>query len=467
MATIQAGGIGSGIEINKLVEQLVEAERAGPTSILDTRQERAEITITALASLKTSLSNFTSALDKLNNLEEFQARTATSSQPSLFTATANSDATNGVYNVKVKNLAVAHKLASKSFDQTVSEIGRGTLTIQVGNESMNLTISGANDTVAEIRDAINNASSNPGVTASLINVDDGEGGFDTRLVLVSDRTGTSNGITISVTGDEDGNDTDDSGLSQLINANMADLEVAEDALIEIEGFEFTSSSNSVNGAIQGVSLELKSIDENVVATVTVSHDTTKAKEHVQTFVDSYNNLFATMKLLGNASEEEGRLGNLIGDPTLRTIQSRVRQAISTTVDSASSQFNTLASIGITTEKDGQLVLNTVSLDKVLTSNFDDVGELFASEEGYANNLSDLISAYIDSNGVLETRKTSLSQKLDAIALEREDLDRRLDKIEQRLLEQFTAMDILVSNLNSTSNFLSQQFNLLNNQSKGK
>ncbi len=460
MATIQAGGIGSGIEVNSLIDQLVAAERLGPTTILDDKQKKLETSITAFGSLKSALSTFNTKLTDLKDIDKASAKSVTSSDEGILTGSGNSSSSPGTYAIVVSTIAQAHKLSTNTnFNDSVEEVGRGTLNIDVGSESFQVVINSANDQLIQIRDAINNASSNKGVTASLLTVDGG-----TKLVLTSDKTGTDSQISISVTGDEDGNDTDNAGLSRLITSNFTTITAATNASLTIDTLTVTSQSNTIEGAIQGVTLDLKSADAGKTVNVTIENDTKAVKDSISGFVKSYNDLVATMNALGDSDSESDSIGLLVGDPTLRTIFYEMRRIISKPVEGLSSSVNALAGIGITTERNGALKINTdtnkIKLDDILVTNFDAVGNIFAADEGYANKLSTLIDSYVETSGIINARTGGMEQQLKDIKAEREELDRRIEKLEQRLLAQFTAMDQLVSGLKSTGEFLSQQFNLL-------
>lgn len=460
MATIQAGGIGSGIEVNSLIEQLVAAERLGPTTILDNRQEKLQTSITAFGSLKSALSSFDSKLTDLKDINKANAKNVSSSHESILTGTADNNANPGSYSVVVSAIAQAHKLSTQaSFNDSVEEVGRGTLDISVGAESFQVVIDTSNDQLTQIRDAINNSANNKGVTASLLTVDGG-----TKLVLTSEKTGTDSQISVSVTGDSDGNDTDDQGLSRLITAELDTITPATNASITIDTLLVTSQTNTIDGAIQGVALDLKTADVGQTVTVSITNDTSAVKERITDFVDSYNELVATMNALGDSDTESESVGLLVGDPTLRTILFEIRKIMSQPVEGISGDVNALAAIGVTTERDGSLKINTdtnkVKLDDILASDFDAVGNIFAADKGYANTLSDLIESYTQSSGIIDTRTGGMEKQLEDISTEREELDRRIEKLEQRLLAQFTAMDQLVSGLKSTGEFLTQQFNLL-------
>src|ERR1044072_9407282 len=170
MAGIQASGVGSGLDINSLVSQLVSAENASRSAPILRRETAATVKISALGTLKGALSTFKGALTPLRNLDVFSARKATSADTERFTATASSKAAAGSYDIEVLNLASAHRLASNPFlDGGDAAIGYGSLAITVGDDSFDVEIAQDANTLEDIRDAINNSSDNTGVQATLLN----------------------------------------------------------------------------------------------------------------------------------------------------------------------------------------------------------------------------------------------------------------------------------------------------------
>ena len=179
MATIQAPGIGSGLDVNDIVTKLMEIERQ-PIDNLTTKKSFVNAQISAYGSLKSKVSDFQTAMSNLNSPEKFQVYQATSGSESVFTSSVSSGAVAGNYNIEVVNLAERDKIATKAYTDSSTVVGEGTLNISIGADSFELTIDGTNNTLAGIRDAINNATDNTGVSATIVTGDDGA-----RLVLSS------------------------------------------------------------------------------------------------------------------------------------------------------------------------------------------------------------------------------------------------------------------------------------------
>ena len=260
-----ASGIGSGLDIDNLVTQLVRVEGEAPSLRLNRREASFQSDLSAIGQLKAALSEFQSSLSGLKDVDGLQPRTASSSDSDLFTAIADNTAVAGKYSIEVLTLAQSEKVRSNSFTDSDTEvIGTGTLDISLGGTIFQITVDNSNNTLEGIRDAINAASDNPGITASIINVDGGP-----QLVLSSDSIGATNTITVAVV-DDDGSDGFD--LTRLDSANLTVAQAAQDATFILDGQLVTKGSNSFSDVITGLTIELKKEAVGTTETLTVKLD---------------------------------------------------------------------------------------------------------------------------------------------------------------------------------------------------
>jgi flagellar hook-associated protein 2 len=450
MAAITSAGIGSGLDIEGLVSKLVAAE-GQPASLRLTRKEAVlQANLSALGNLKSALSTFQVSAQGLKDLSAFQARKATSSHEDLFTVSATNSAVAGSYSIKIEQLAQAAKLRSVNFTGDTEVVGAGTLAISLGADSFNITVA-ADTTLAGIRDAINQATDNPGISASLIKVDSG-----TQLVLTSSKVGAAKTITLLAT-DSDAGDGKD--LTRLSTANFTTVQAAQDSIIYVDQQKVTRDSNSLSDVITGVTLTLKKADINTTGTLTVNLDKDSVKSKVNDFIKAYNSLAGTINSLSGYNRETKKGGPLFGDATLRSVQNQLRQTFSNPVLGATT-FATLAEIGIKTNNKGELELNSTKLDSVIASDFEAVSKLFASSDGLAKRFDTVLTSYLSSTGSLTSRVDGVRTQIDDITDQRGRLNLRLAAIESRYRKQFTAMDALLGQLQSTSSFLSQQLSNL-------
>lgn len=463
--SISSLGIGSGIDIGSLVNQLIKSEGEPTLKRLATKEAGFQAEISAFGSLKGALSSFKTSLTALNDISAFQKRSAISSDQSIFSASADSTAVAGQYGIEVVQLAEANKLVSKSgyFADSTATVGAGTLKITQDSTSFSIELT-ADDTLADLRDAINVATDNTGLTAAIINVDDGAGGTESKLVFTAQSTGVKNAITVEV--DEDGDgvfneagaEDDTTGLSRLINVNVDQPVAAQDGQIKVDGQLVSSENNKFTSVIDGVTIN--AIDVAAAESLTIELDKNSVKSKINAFISSYNSLASTFASLASYDAETKSAGVLLGDSTMRAVESSLRNGVYSLSPNVSNAFSSLAEIGITTDEDGKLKLDNTKLDAVLESNFDDLGNLFTGDDGLASRLESVIANYVKSDGLIDSRTDGLKQRIDDITDQRERLEFRLTAVESRLIKQFSAMDALVNSLQSQSSFLTQQLTKL-------
>ena len=389
---ITATGIGSGLDLNGLVTQLISAQSEPANRRLDVREADFQARISAYGSLKSSLSDFRSALSSITAPSSFSSRSTTSSDSDSVTATASNAASASTYAVEVSQLAQSQKLASDVFTDSSTIVGEGVLTFRFGTfdsggntftadadrDIGTVTIDNTNSSLTGIRDAVNAAGI--GITASIIN--DGAG---SRLVFGSTSTGASSSIEVTVSGDSVGSDTDTDGLSKLAfdptssagsGKNLSQTAAALDANFTIDGLTLSQSSNTLTDVVDGVTLNLLKVTTGPVS-IDVSRNTDAATSAVQQFVGSFNQLAATFKSLSGFDADSQQGGVLLGDAVLRTIESNVRQIMTGVVDGLdAADVRSLSDIGVTTQADGTLALNTSRLNEAMDRNPDAVASLF-------------------------------------------------------------------------------------------
>ncbi len=444
---ISSPGVGSGLDIKSIISQLMSLERR-PLDALESKQRLFESQLSDYGKLKSALSSFQDAMLGLNSVSKFQVHSATSSNQDAFTASADETASVGSYSINVTSLATSHKLATSTFTDSATVVGTGDLTIDVGGNAFTVTVDGTNNTLAGIRDAINSDANNTGVNATIINEAGGS-----RLLLTSKETGAANAITVS-TVDSDLNNTDAAGLSQLASGNLTQVTAAADASLTIDGFNITSASNQVSGAITGVTIDLlKATDVGSgfdgSGTLTIGRDTEAVKESVQGFVDAYNELKSQMDTFYN--------GNLAGDSTLLSIERQMRAVFNSPASGITSAYNYLSEVGIHTTRDGDLELDTTELETALSGDFAGVAALFGdSSAGVAARLDTVVDELLNPGGLIITRTEGLDSRIDSIQERIDQMAVRLETVERRYTNQFSALDAMVGQMNSTSSYLSTQ-----------
>lgn len=466
---ISVTGIGSGLDIDSIVTSLVAAEGDAKTLLLASQRSDTEFEVSAFGALKSTLSNFATSLTFLKTAANFESNTLTSDEPTVFTATsASGSIAPGVFGVEVRALAEAHKLLTPGFTDQDTVVGTGSLTISVGSDSFTVEIDNDNDTLVEISNAINSATDNTGVSATVVNVDDGAGGTEAKLILSSDSTGTDNEITVTVD-DDDLDDTDAAGLSAFYYdtsdattpERLTEINAAIDAEIYIDGQKVLSSSNTVVDAIDGVTITVLKEDSGTVYDLAIETDTQTIRTNIESFLTNYNSLRTFMNDVTEFDQATGEAAVLLGDSTTRNLSNQIRTIVSDSVTGISSPFTTLVDLGITTSKEGTLTVNPNKFNDAF-QNMDDIAELFSSENGIATKLDSIVNEYVKIDGLLDKKSEGLNATIVDIDEDLAALQLRLDSLETRLLAQFSAMDAIVAQLNTTSSFLTQQFEAISN-----
>ncbi|MBX3616143.1 flagellar filament capping protein FliD [Nitrosomonas sp.] len=385
---LSSPGIGSGLDINGIVSQIMTAE-SQPLTALDSKEAKQQTQLTAFGSLKGALSSFQGSLTALSSPAKFTAMTASIADNTLANVSATSAAAIGNHSVEIQALAQAQKLKSANFSTTDATIGSGVLTIQFGTYSggsfvlnpeksaESITISSGNSSLAGIRDAINQAKA--GVTASIIN--DGSGN---RLVIASNETGLSNALKIT-TSDNDLNNTDNAGLSQLAydvstggTTNMTETVAASNASLVIDGIAINKASNTITDAIEGVTLDLLKANAGTTTTLNLTRDTAGINSAISAFVKAYNDLNKTIVDVSKYDAATKKASILTGDSTVRSVQTQIRQAISDPLTSAGGGLSLLSEVGVSFQADGTLKFDSSKLTQVLSDPTKDVSTLFAS-----------------------------------------------------------------------------------------
>lgn len=459
----------SGIDVQTLVSQLMTVERQ-PITRLNNQENSYQAKLSAYGTVKSAVSTFQAAVQKLNSTSSFQVLKATPADTSILTATASSSAVAGTYSLEVSSLAQSQQLVAAGQASSTATIGGGattTLSFDFGTISggtfdsvtgkytgasfassgggvKTVTIDNTNNTLEGIRDAINTA--NIGVSATIVN--DGSGS-PYRLVLSSNTSGASNSMSISVSGE--------AAIGSLLSndptgtQNLAQTVTAQNANLKVNGISVTKSSNTITDAIQGVTLNLLSKTTSAT-TLTVSKDNSATTASAESLVKAYNDLYSVLKGISAYDPVTKTGGALQGDSSIRSMMSQLRTILSTSVSGGA--YSTLAEVGITTQAGGTLKLDSTKFTAAVNSNQADVANLFASSGGYANTLNDWATSAL--NITINSRTSGISERISSIGKQISTLEARMITIEQRYRTQFTSLDKMLSSMSSTSSYLTQQ-----------
>lgn len=454
MATISSLGIGSGLDINSLVSELVAAERAPKDSRLTREDAKLTQEFSALAMLKGAMSGLQGAATAVRTPASLALSKTSVQDEQYFTASTSAAAVAASYQIEVQRLATAARLGSDAYvGGPDSVVGTGTLTIAAGGASFDVAITQDNDTLAQIRDAINGAPGNSTVRATLVG--DASGSY---LVLTGTATGAANTIAVSATGAT-------AGLQELaadLNAFDADRDVAaQDALVLVSGYQIRSPNNAISGAIDGVTLNLRKVTaQGEPVTLTIERDDAAIQKKVEAFVASYNSLAQQIKTLGRYDAATKTAGPMLGDSLLRGVDTQLRRILSEPVPGTTGNYRTLTSLGISVTTSGTLQLDAAKFKEALAADPQAVDRVFSSESGVGVRVAEYLNDRLSSSGEFAARNARIDTQRRRLDQEKEALDVRMRAVQQRYLKQFTAMDGLLAQMQSTSSYLSQQLDSL-------
>lgn len=454
MVGIVSTGIGSGLDVSGLVQQLLAAEAQPAEARFATKEAGVLSKISGYSSIQGALSVFEGALKNLATTDDFLGRTVSLQENDEFTASVSESAAPAEFDVEVQAIAEAQKLATSPFVDRLSTVGDGQLTISAGDNTFVVFIGSDASSLADIQDAINQNQDNTSVRATIVTSDAGA-----TLSFSALETGVANKVSISASGG-------DGGLSALEydsesnSGALTEIRAAADAEVVIDGLQVSSASNTIADAVDGVTLNLLAANPGESRSVSVNYDQNQLRERLQSFVDSYNDLVSVFQVQTQFDDEAQTAGALLGDTTLRTITDQLRSVFSTRNPDVAGDINSLSSIGISLDVEGKATIDEAALDAVIADDYLAVGGLFTSENGFASVYSARVESYLATDGALNTRTEGLNQTIDEINTQREALGERLIAIEARLLRQFNALDSLVSQLSNTSSFLTQQLSAL-------
>jgi flagellar hook-associated protein 2 len=408
-------GIGSNLDVNGIVSQLMSVE-SQPLTALSRKEASYLAKVSAFGGLSGALSAFQSALSGLSSPAKFQSVIATAADATITSSTATSKAVAGSYTVDVTRLAQAQTIATVGVASSTAAIGKGTLTFQFGTisggklqngvyvndpaanppaptfsqdanqASGTVTIDSTNNSLQGIRDAINKAAI--GVTATIVS--DGSSS-PYHLVLTSNKTGETSSMQISVAPDPVG----DASLGNLLTykpagtQNMTQSSAAQNTALSVNGIAVSSATKTINEAIQGVTLNVNKIGST---TITVAQDSTSMKSSVSAFVKAYNDLDKTIKSLTSFDPATKQGGPLLGDSSVRNIQTQVRKMLGTSLSGSGGNLTTLSQIGVSFQKDGSLALDSTKLQNAISNNFNDIANLFAAMGTTSDSLINFVSS---------------------------------------------------------------------------
>ena len=483
--SITFSGLATGLDTDSIVTDLMAIERASIDRVEAKKAQETE-RLEAYAQFKSKLDGLKTAVGDMNITSLVRSTSVSLSSEESFTATTTSGAV-GSYNISVAQLSQVQKSITDGFTSNSEAIlGTGTITVN-GTE---IAVTEDNNSLLGLAESINEHSETTGVRATLIN--DGSETAPYHLVLTGQDAKTSFEVTSNLV-DE---------LSAAIDFTTTDVQSAQQAVAFIDGIKVVSDTNTITGAINGVTLNLNSVsstshagtpeldvdptdwaDPPVYDTdrMDIKADTDALKEKVTSFVTAYNEIMdwilSGYEEFGGASEvpdqkegsdEEILLGSVLrGDSTINSMKRQLQGVLTGSVKN-SGDFHILSEIGITTNLNGTLKQDNSKLDEALENNYNDMVYLLSGDDETAGVMkgfnSLLLNLTSSTQGMYAGKKTAYDSSVKRFDTQIEQMELRMTKREQNLRRQFTAMEALVSSLNAQGDFLTQQMDALNRDS---
>jgi flagellar hook-associated protein 2 len=435
MASISSLGVGSGLDLGGLLDNLMKVERI-PLDNLKKQVSSVNTKISAMGTLSSRLSALQTAAQALkpsalqSALDKFGTYKGSVGNEGVASVVVGDGARSGSYSLEVSQLAQGQKSRLDASNFT----GGGSIEFTFGDSSKNFSVTPSGSSLSAVANAINQAGK--GVTATIVNGASGQ-----QLVLTG-AEGAENAFSVGGAG---------------VTGSATTVQSAQDAQLKIDGIDITSSSNTIKDAVTGVTLQLKGTNAGSPTTMTVEADySDKLTKGLEAFVKAFNDVIGTVKSLGAYDQESKTAGVLNGNRVLRDTESTLRNLVfdqGTSLQDQNGETMMLSKLGITFQKDGTLALDKDKLAEAVKKDPNLVASFTAEIGGRFNTGLDKLAG---TGGTVQSATDSLRASVRGLEERQSAMEVRLLAVEERYRKQFTALDTLVASLNKTSNFLAQQ-----------
>jgi flagellar hook-associated protein 2 len=436
-------GLGAGIDVTAVVDQILSADR-GPEALWKSQQSTLNLQTSSWNTLKTNIS---ALLEKVNSLSDvigvFTARMATSSAPGVVTANAQDSAAIGNHVITVANLATTSSYYSAPLPSSSSTFTTGSFDLQVGSNSpITVTVDGTNNTLDKLAAYINNHSY--GVSASVVT--DASGA---RLALISNTSGQPGDLSIT---------SNSTGLS------FTKSSTGTNASLTLDGVPISSSSNTVTGALSGVTLQLTGTSAPPVQ-VNIAQDTAGIKQAIVDFVSSYNTVIAAINLQYKVDPTTYTAGVLANDSTLRSVQTSLLNDVTYAI-TGNNGFINLAAMGVDMQNDGTLTVDDATLSDAVTNHVADIQNFFqsASPAGFGSNFSTDLINMVSSQGPIQLDLSQITQAQKTLTDQINHLEDRLAIKQTLLIKQYSQVNAALQQFPLLMQQITDQLSILTTKS---
>jgi len=459
MAGITMAGSGSGLDLETIITTFVTAEKAPKETRLNNKEVALTTELSGIGTLKAGLADFQAITGQLGNEESFyQSKTNIRYQGRNVEQTAATEGGDsaalpitiqtkgmvpkGAFDVEVKQLAQGARLESDFLPGRDTKPGQGILYFDAGKDTFEVNVN-ITDTLQGIQKKINDAPDNYGISANVISSDLGA-----KIVYTSDKSGKENNLAVF---------TSDSSLD-IISTEMGG-HPAVSAVITVDGNTITEDANVFDHAVSGVSITANSLTKlNEPANFSTVTDHAAVKELIHGFVDGYNTLIDNINVLTHPET-----GILKFDPSARSVKQQLQSITGGVVNDANPRLNTLYAAGISLEEGGILSISPFGknggqsgsqrLNEAVNNSLDDLGKLFAGNDGIAAQVNRVLANNLGSKGMISQQQNMLNENLRDIDDDRAKLDSHIASFENTLRKKYTALDNTVSRYNATGDYI--------------
>jgi len=454
---LNALGAGSGLDTKSIVSAMVTAETAGKQASIDRRTEGVIADVSALAVVKSALSNLQNAFEALDDKNDFNFSSINNSGSEYVNATLDGTlAQAGSYNIDVNSLAMAEMRESLEFTSNSDDVNSGvgvSFTVQVASGTVEtVTLAAGDVSLDNAAEAINNL--DIGVSAWVVQTD-----ADSYKLLTQGPTGADNSVTI----------TDSDSIFGL-NKTSAIVQSAADASVDINGVNVVRDVNTFDDLIPGVSIDLQATSVQSF-NLSVGRDITTAQTTIINLVEMVNAFNVVMDEVTAVEGSDGKPGALKSDSAIEAIEDKIRSIFASESSTPGTNVTSLSAMGVAVQRDGTYEVDTTTLATALKGNYDDVTKVFSAntnsqtlygtaDRGIAGDMIKQISDYLSSTGVITTRENTYNSLQSTLTVEQSDLDDKAAAVEERYTKQFITMNKIMDEMKSMQKYLDGQLSNL-------
>ncbi len=461
----------SSIDVAAIVEQFMTVENK-PLEKINTQIEQKKLVISDLGTIKSKVATFQDALTVFQTPSTFNNSTASSSDATVVSATAGNGAVKGNHSVTVTSLATATRnsvsgYASSTASATVDATNGFAITVAGvtyntnGSKTVNgavtanaVAVLGAAPTITDLKNWINGLGVN--VSASVVETTSSS---NWALMIQGTQTGSANAVSY----------TGLTGLTPPAALTDTSVTAAANASFIVNGTTFSRASNSVTDVIDSLTLSLNKASITA-QTISVGKGADISSEAINTLIKAYNDVMSTYKTMTANSANSDKPGNFANSPTTLSFINQIKEGFAKGISYTSNgelKTISLSALGIDLQRDGSAKFNSTSFATASAAGLRDTLALGVTM-GYVSgtsNLNTFITSQVKTGGALSSQITSETTAMQDLTKRKDNLQIRLNSIQNNLVSQYSALNALLFQLSSTSNSLTSALDALTNSQK--